>query len=119
MMIWVLGASLSFTALNIAGLAGTKHGEEGLASGLLNTSQRIGAPLGLAVLLTVAAATDPPPPITAGQALALSGIVVGFQYAFLASTLLNLLGLFIAFRIRRPPVSSSWEAGGGPNYSTG
>ena len=30
MMLWVLGASLSFTALSMAALAGTKPGEEGL-----------------------------------------------------------------------------------------
>jgi EmrB/QacA subfamily drug resistance transporter len=101
MILWVLGASLSFTALNIAGLAGTKHGEEGLASGLLNTSQRIGAPLGLAILLTVVGATDPPPAVVAGPG-SLAGIVTGFQYAFLASAIMNGIGLLIALRIRRP-----------------
>jgi len=44
---WSLGASIGFPALAIAGLAGTKHGEEGLASGLIQTSQRLGFPFGL------------------------------------------------------------------------
>ncbi len=105
MILWVTGVSLSFVALTIAGLAGTKPGEEGLASGLLNTSQRVGAPLGLALLLTVASATDPPG--TGGQSLALAGIVTGFQYAFLASTILNIVGLIVAFRIKKPAVSMS------------
>ncbi|HZY94516.1 MAG TPA: MFS transporter [Candidatus Bathyarchaeia archaeon] len=100
MILWVLGASLSFTALNIAGLAGTRPGEEGLASGLLNTSQRVGAPLGLAILLTVVSATDPPPAVVAGPG-SLTGIVTGFQYAFLASAILNGIGLVIALRMRR------------------
>jgi len=100
MILWVTGVSLSFVALTIAGLAGTKPGEEGLASGLLNTSQRVGAPLGLALLLTIASRTDPPG--TGGQSLALAGIVTGFQYAFLASTILNIIGLIVAFRIKKP-----------------
>jgi hypothetical protein len=109
MILWVLGASLSFTALNIAGLAGTKPGEEGLASGLLNTSQRIGAPLGLAILLTVASATDPPPVIVTGPGSSLAGIVTGFQYAFLASAILNGIGLLIALRIRAEKFPERYE----------
>jgi EmrB/QacA subfamily drug resistance transporter len=101
MTLWVLGASLSFTALNLAGLAGTRPGEEGLASGLLNTSQRVGGPLGLAVLLTIASATDPSPNVFSGLASSLTGAVIGFQYAFLASAILNSLGLVIALTIKR------------------
>jgi EmrB/QacA subfamily drug resistance transporter len=101
MVLWVLGASLSFTALSIAGLAGTKPGEEGLASGLLNTSQRVGGPLGLAILLTVASATDPAPNVFSGLASSMAGVVVGFQYAFLVSAILNAAGLVSALLIRR------------------
>ena len=108
MILWVLGASLSFTALNIAGLAGTKPGEEGLASGLLNTSQRVGAPLGLAILLTVVSATDPPPSVALGPG-SLVGIVTGFQYAFLASAIMNGIGLVIALRIRRPKIPAGYR----------
>src|SRR2546427_3572769 len=86
-MVWALGASIGFPALAIAGLAGTKPGEEGLASGLIQTSQRLGFPLGLALLLTVASALDP----QVG--------VVGFRYAFLASALMSALGLGIALLI--------------------
>ena len=49
-----VGTGLGFTAINIAALTGTKRGEEGLASGLINTSRQIGGPIGLAILLTVA-----------------------------------------------------------------
>lgn len=92
-LLWSFGASIGFPALAIAGLAGTKHGEEGLASGLIQTSQRLGFPLGLALLLTVASALDP----QVG--------VGGFRYAFLASALLSGLGLGIALLIngRRAP----------------
>ena len=54
MLLIGLGTGFGFTAINIAGLTGTRRGEEGLASGLINTSRQIGGPIGLAVLLTVA-----------------------------------------------------------------
>jgi len=54
MLLIGLGTGLGFTAINIAALTGTRRGEEGLASGLINTSRQIGGPIGLAVLLTVA-----------------------------------------------------------------
>jgi len=94
LIVWALGASIGFPAVNIAAIAGTKHGEEGLASGIVNTSFRIGFPLGLAVLLTVAGAFDPP------TTSAATGLVTGFQYALAAGALLGLLGLVIASRIR-------------------
>ena len=87
-ILWALGASIGFPALAIAGLAGTKHGEEGLASGLIQTSQRLGFPLGLSLVLTVASAFDP--------GLGLSG----FRYAFLGAAVLSVIGLGIALRFR-------------------
>src|SRR6266704_3487334 len=100
MLIWSLGASIGSPALNIAALAGTKPGEEGLASGIIGTSQRVGFPLGLAILLTIASVTDPPPIGTAGPSASLVGIVTGFQYAFLASTIISAIGLLIALRVK-------------------
>jgi len=94
LIVWAFGASIGFPAVNIAAIAGTQHGEEGLASGVVNTSFRIGFPLGLAVLLTVADAFDPP------TAPAATGLVAGFQYALVAGSLLGLLGLAIAFKIK-------------------
>ena len=105
MLVWALGASIGFPAANIAAVAGTRHGEEGLASGVANTSFRVGFPLGLAVLLTVAGAFDPPPAGGASASAAAAGVVVGFQYALFAATLLGLLGFVIALRIKdvKPP----------------
>ena len=102
MLIWSLGASIGFPALNIAALAGTRRGEEGLASGIIGTSQRVGFPLGLAILLTIATITDPPPVGVASQLGSLTGVVTGFQYAFLASTIISAIGLLIALRVRNP-----------------
>ena len=87
-ILWALGASIGFPALAIAGLAGTKHGEEGLASGLIQTSQRLGFPLGLSLVLTVASTFDPQLGLT------------GFRYAFFGAAVLSAIGLGIALRFR-------------------
>jgi len=102
MSLWALGASIGFPALNIAALAGTRPGEEGLASGLISTSQRVGFPLGLAVLLTIATAFDPVPIGAAGPAASADGVVAGFRYALVAAALLGVLGFIIALRIKQP-----------------
>jgi MFS family permease len=103
MVVWALGASIGFPAVNIAAVAGTKHGEEGLASGVVSTSFRIGFPLGLAVLLTVAGAFDPPAAAGAGALVAAAAVVAGFQYALFAGVLLGALAFVIALRIKDPP----------------
>lgn len=100
LVVWSLGASIGIVAMSIAALSGTKPGEEGLASGLINTSQRIGFPLGLAVLLTIASAADPIP-VGASTPSSSAAIVGGFQYAFLAATILNGIGLLIALSMKQ------------------
>jgi EmrB/QacA subfamily drug resistance transporter len=106
MILWALGASVGFPALSIAAMTGTRSGEEGLASGLINTSFRVGFPLGLAVLLTVAGATDPAPVGAVDPIVVAAGMVTGFQYALVVAALLGLLGFMIAFRIKDP---GTWE----------
>ena len=100
-LVWALGASIGFPAINIAAVAGTKPGEEGLASGIVNTSSRIGFPVGLAVLLTIAGAFDPPS--------SPAGIVAGFQVAVVAASLISVLGFLIATRLK--DVKPSWASG--------
>jgi len=108
MILWSLGASIGFPAINVAAIAGTKPGEEGLASGLISTSTRLGFPLGLAVLLTVAGATDPQP---VADVVSTAGLVRGFQFAIATAALLGVLGVLIALRIKEPP---KWQ-----NYAPG
>jgi EmrB/QacA subfamily drug resistance transporter len=95
-ILWALGASLGFPALYIVALAGTKPGEEGLASGIITTSQRVGFPLGLAILVTVASTISAQPMGDASAAL----VVLGFRYAFIAAAILSAVGLAIAFKIK-------------------
>src|SRR5438094_1979608 len=103
-ILWALGASIGFPALAIAGLAGTKHGEEGLASGLIQTSQRLGFPLGLSLVLTVASTFDP------------QLVLTGFRYAFLGAAVLSAVGLGIALRFRSESVPAFVD---GPGHELG
>ena len=87
------GTGLGFTAINIAALTGARRGEEGLASGLINTSRQIGGPVGLAVLLTVANFETAS---LSGRLATQSSVVAmvrGFGYAFLAAALLTGIGI--------------------------
>ena len=105
MLLIGIGTGLSFTAINIVALTGTRKGEEGLASGLLNTSRQMGGPLGLAVLLTIANFETPH---LSGHLVQLSSsasalaMVTGFGYAFLAAALLTVIGIiFTALLIQK------------------
>ncbi len=105
LLVWAFGASIGMPAVNIAAVSGTKHGEEGLASGVVNTSFRVGFPVGLAVLLTIANIFDPPS--------AAAGVVAGFQVALFAGALLGILGFVLATRLKdmKPP---SWDQASQP-----
>jgi EmrB/QacA subfamily drug resistance transporter len=92
MLLIGVGIGLGITAINIAALTGTRRGEEGLASGLINTSRQIGGPIGLAVLLTVANFETS---VGTGQLAehSASAMVLGFGYAFLVAALLTVIGI--------------------------
>ncbi len=53
MVLFGLGAGLSFPAMVSLAMSGATPSEAGLASGLVNTSQQVGGALGLAVLATL------------------------------------------------------------------
>jgi len=112
LLVWALGASIGFPAINIAAVAGTRPGEEGLASGVVGTSSRVGFPIGLAILLTIAGAFDPPATGNVNASTNTAGVVAGFQAAMLAAALIGVLGFFIALRLKdvKPPwASDDWK----------
>ncbi|MFL6412371.1 MAG: MFS transporter, partial [Nitrososphaeraceae archaeon] len=99
MLVIASGTGLGFTAMNIAALTGTRRGEEGLASGLINTSRQIGGPIGLAVLLTVANFETP---AAIGHVVQSAvAMVTGFDYAFLAAALLTGIGIIFAVSLKQ------------------
>ena len=104
------GTGLSFTAINITALTGTRRGEEGLASGLINTSRQIGGPIGLAVLLTVANFETS---VGTGQLAvhSASAMVLGFGYAFLVAALLTGIGIIFTALLKQQRHSRAGAVG--------
>ena len=89
-----IGLGLSFVAVTIGAVTGTKPDEAGLASGLINTSQQVGGALGLAILSSIA--NNRTDSVAADGASALHALTEGFQTAFLVGTGFALAGAFFA-----------------------
>jgi MFS family permease len=89
-----IGLGFSFVTSTIAAVTGTKPGEAGLASGLINSSQQVGGALGLAILASIANSTtsdalkDGVQPVVA--------LNQGFQDAFLVGACFALAGVVLA-----------------------
>jgi EmrB/QacA subfamily drug resistance transporter len=100
------GTAFAFIPISIAGLAGVSEHEMGLASGLLNTSQRIGGAIGVAVASTVAA-SHYSTMIAAGSAHA-AALDGGFQWAFWVCGAIGLAGVpFTLLLVRRSEVNKT------------
>ena len=94
-----LGMPFAFVPISIAAVAGTKPGEAGLASGLINTSQQIGGAVGIAILSTVAVSTTNDAVASGTQApLALTE---GFQAAFWVGAGVALAGVLVSIFLVR------------------
>jgi len=112
LVLWALGASFAFPVLNIIAFVGIKPGEEGLASGMINTSFRIGFPLGLAGLLIVAGLASTLQGGSPSSLQSPSVVVLGFRYALAAAALIGLASLFMSLRIKEPPKGFSGSGHG-------
>jgi EmrB/QacA subfamily drug resistance transporter len=88
-----IGLGFGFVTSTIAAVSGVEEREQGLASGLINTSQQIGGALGLAVLSTIA--TSRTDDVLASGASNASALTEGFQSAFLAGGVIAFVG-FVA-----------------------
>jgi EmrB/QacA subfamily drug resistance transporter len=93
-MLAAIGLGLGFVTSTIAGVSGVQEREQGLASGLINTSQQIGGALGLAVLSTIAT-TRTSDVLASGTSSLHTALTDGFQSAFLAGAIIAALG-FVA-----------------------
>jgi MFS family permease len=89
MLLVGIGFGLSFPAFNMQATAGIANHEQGLASGLVNTSLQVGGALGLALTTAV---------ITANTDGAMQGpaLVDGFKPAIAVVTIISALGLVTA-----------------------
>jgi predicted MFS family arabinose efflux permease len=102
MILASLGMGAIFMPLTLVATTGLKDEDQGLASGLFNTSQQVGGALGLAVLSTVAVNH------TSKAALAdsfspksLPSIVHGWQWAFGGAAVLVTLSLIVFVALLR------------------
>jgi EmrB/QacA subfamily drug resistance transporter len=93
------GTAFAFVPISIAALAGVEEHRAGLASGLLNTSQQLGAAIGIAIASSVAASHT--------QAMLQTGhtapesLTGGFQSAFWVLGAIALLALPAIFALVR------------------
>jgi MFS family permease len=87
-----MGLGFGFVTSTIAAVAGVGDREQGLASGLINTSQQIGGALGLAVLSTIATSRTEDVMATGGSTLP-NALTEGFQAAFLGGAVIGILGV--------------------------
>jgi EmrB/QacA subfamily drug resistance transporter len=93
MILGSLGMGAIFMPLTLVATTGLEDEDQGLASGLFNTSQQVGGALGLAILTTIATAH------TRGSSAAAQ--VHGFHYAFAGAGVLVALSLVVMLALLR------------------
>ena len=86
-----MGLGFGFVTSTIAAVSGVKDREQGLASGLINTSQQIGGALGLAVLSTIAISRTHHA-LASGGSTVHAALTEGFRSAFLGGAVIAALG---------------------------
>jgi EmrB/QacA subfamily drug resistance transporter len=100
-----LGLGFAFVPVTIAAVSGIEDREQGLASGLINTSQQVGGALGLAILAAVANSLI-------GDSKNPDKLVEGFQAAFAVGAAFAVLGLIATlFLIRTSDSKAHVELG--------
>jgi MFS family permease len=114
MLLIGVGFGLSFPAFNMQATAGIADHEQGLASGLVNTSLQVGGAIGLAISTAVISANS-------GGATQGTALIDGFQPAIAVVTGIAAIGLVVALtgtrllRGRQPELAiATAEAGPQP-----
>jgi EmrB/QacA subfamily drug resistance transporter len=92
------GIVMTLVAVTIAATAGISDSEQGIASGLLNTSQQIGAALGLAILVAVSTARTEAVMAQLGGAADAQRIALtaGFRAALVGGVSFAIVGVLVA-----------------------
>jgi EmrB/QacA subfamily drug resistance transporter len=106
-----LGMGAVFMPLTLIATTGLKDEDQGLASGLFNTSQQVGGALGLAILSTIAASAQ-----SAAGGTKTHALVTGFHWAFGGGAIYLLVALVVmTLLLRREHVARiEAEASGEP-----
>jgi hypothetical protein len=98
-VLMALGLPAAFIGSNVAALTAVEQADAGLASGLMNTAQRVGSGIGISVLLAVFVARVG----ATGAPIDNATLSAGFQLAFLGAAAFALLGSVLALAIIRQP----------------
>ncbi|MBS1677269.1 MAG: MFS transporter [Actinobacteria bacterium] len=106
-----LGLGFAFVPVTIAAVSGIEDREQGLASGLINTSQQVGGALGLAILAAVANSV-------VGSTETPDTLVEGFQAAFAVGAGFAILGLLATLVLVRTSDSRAHVALGKDGAAT-
>lgn len=96
LLMFAAGSGLIYAPLFITGTTGIADSDQGLASGLLNSAQELGAALGVTLLGAIAAAAtvdleDPPA----------SELVTGYRAALITAAAITLASLVLVRRVHR------------------
>src|SRR5205823_7513406 len=91
-----LGLGAVFMPLTLIATTGLDDDDQGLASGLFNTSQQVGGALGLAVLSTLAASK-----MSSAGGSPTHALVVGFHWAFAAGAVVTIAALVVMVALLR------------------
>src|SRR3954468_7673768 len=94
-LVVAVGLGFAFVPVTIAAVAGTRHDEAGLASGLINTSQQVGGALGLAILASIAN-TRTADVLASGGHTAAFALTEGFKLAFMVGAGFAILAVVLA-----------------------
>ena len=105
-MLAVGGFGLAITALTTLAMSDARPEDAGLASGLFNTTQQVGAAVGVALLTTLAASRSAA--LAAAGTAPAAALTGGFHLAFAAGAALILAALIAAAAIlrRTPPTTA-------------
>jgi EmrB/QacA subfamily drug resistance transporter len=110
MILFGIGAGVSFPALMMLAMSGATPTDAGLASGLVNTTAQVGGAVGLAVLATLSTSrTESLLADGESTAAALNG---GFHLAYLIGAALVAVAIVAAFTVIRSPQPAAQETEG-------
>jgi EmrB/QacA subfamily drug resistance transporter len=100
MVLFGLGAGLSFPSLMTLAMSGATETDSGLASGLVNTTLQVGGALGLAVLATLS--TDRTSGLLEDGEATASALTSGYQLAFIIGAGLVVAAIAVALTVLEP-----------------